>query len=62
MAKTGNYDAVFHGHNHDKKTEMIEDTLLANPGELAGVKNPPSYGIYDTKTNTIEIFSLDTKI
>lgn len=54
-ALSGLYDAVFHGHNHQAATEIIGKTLLANPGELTGIRfGKPSYGIYDTDTNTFE--------
>lgn len=58
-ASCGEYDAVFHGHNHQVRNEMINDTLLANPGELAGFRyGTATYGIYDTDTNTFETIEL----
>jgi len=59
-ALSGQFDAVFHGHNHVAAEEMVtaangKETLLANPGELCGFKfGEPSYGIYDTEHNSFE--------
>ncbi len=56
LAKTGKYDAVFHGHTHTSKVEKIGKTLLSNPGEIHGVvTNKCTFGIYDTDKNEIEI-------
>ena len=53
------FDAVFHGHTHIAVQEMVENTLLANPGELCGARyGEPSFAIYDTETNSIENVSL----
>ncbi|MEX2033388.1 MAG: YfcE family phosphodiesterase [Candidatus Colwellbacteria bacterium] len=59
-ALTGEYQAVFYGHDHQKKVEKLENgTLLANPGELAGfATGQPSFGIWDAKTNEFEIVDL----
>lgn len=58
-AQTGNYKAVFYGDNHTKNQEKIGETLLANPGALAGsAKENPSFGIWDSETNEFEIIDL----
>lgn len=58
LACTKKYDAVFHGHTHISKKEKIGRCLLVNPGEIMGRKNKPTYAIYDTETNEIEIKEL----
>ena len=58
LAYTGDYDAVFYGHDHTKHQEVIGKTLLANPGNLCDIKEFASFGIYDTETNDIEIIDL----
>lgn len=62
LAFTGDYTAVFYGHDHTQHKEYIEvqgkRILLANPGNLCDIKNPASFGIYETKENSIEIISL----
>ncbi len=63
MAKSKEFDAVFYGHNHLKNVEYIGDCLVANPGEIGAQKTGvPSYGIYDTKTNKIEIIILENGV
>ena len=58
LAETGKFDIVFHGHNHKAHKEMIKNTLLVNPGEMAGLNGIPTYVIYDTKTGEVEIKEL----
>lgn len=63
MAKSGDFDAVFYGHNHIQKTETINDTLVVNPGELCAQKTGKStMAFYDTKTNSVEIVELEGSI
>jgi len=59
MAESGLYDAIFYGHTHLKKSEMISDTLVVNPGELSAQKTGIcTYAVYNTEDNTAEIISL----
>ena len=59
MAKSGQFDAVFYGHNHLKHIEQIDNCLVLNPGEIAATKTGiATYALYDTTTNTAEIFEL----
>lgn len=58
LAALGRYDAVFVGHTHGWRVQMIERTLLANPGEVMGRFGQPGYGIYDTETRTFHQQSL----
>lgn len=58
-ALSGQYDAAFHGHNHLANTETVNNTLLANPGELCAIKTgKASFAIYTTETNSFEIIWL----
>ena len=58
-ALSGKYAAVFHGHTHVTSVEMLENTLLANPGELCGTRyGKATFGIYDTDENTMKIASI----
>lgn len=54
LAHTGKYDAVFHGHTHKARQEKIGKALIANPGEVMGMKGKCSFGIYETKTNELK--------
>jgi putative phosphoesterase len=54
-ALSGQYDAVFFGHNHKASQEKIEKTLLANPGEIYGMRTgKASFGVYTPDDNTFE--------
>lgn len=60
MAKSGDYDAVFYGHNHLKNKEKVGDCLVINPGEIGAYKTGvPTFAIYDTKTNDAEIIEIE---
>jgi len=57
------YDAVFTGHTHIAKNEMVGKTLHVNPGTLATwskgkLNKKHSISIYNTKTNQAKIISL----
>lgn len=63
MAKSGDFDAVFYGHNHQKNIDKINNCIIANPGELSAHKTGiASFAIYDTKTNEVEIIDLQDTI
>ncbi len=63
LAKTGEYDAVFYGHTHVVRKEMVGETLLLNPGAVCALDfkkaayGKSTYAIYDTETNGAEIIS-----
>jgi uncharacterized protein len=59
LASTGNYDAVFYGHNHIADKKLVGKTLFLNPGELMGRKGKLTFAIYDTETNDAEIIELN---
>lgn len=62
LVSCGDYDAVFHGHNHIKSMETIGKTLSLNPGTLMNKTRPgvegASFAIYDSKSNTARIIEL----
>ena len=63
MAKSKDFDAVFYGHNHLKHQEMIGNCLMLNPGEISAHKTKiASYAVYDTKTNSAQIYELNDSI
>jgi len=63
MARSGDFDAVFYGHNHLAAVENINDTLVVNPGELAAQKTgEASFAIYDTDSNIVELITLENTI
>lgn len=62
LAKSGGYDAVFHGHTHFSRNETYGKTLLVNPGAVCGIQkgNPgiASYALYDTDSNSAQIIEI----
>jgi len=67
LAKSGDYDVVCFGHNHEFEISREGSCLLINPGAIMGAKfsngkwenTPATFVIYDTATNTVEAFELD---
>jgi predicted phosphodiesterase len=59
MAESGKYDLVFYGHTHKPWEEKIGNCRLVNPGELAGQRFKPTFAIYDTATNRLELKILE---
>lgn len=63
IAKSGDFDAVFYGHNHLKYKERIWNCLVLNPGEIWAYKTwIATFAIYDTKTNDAEIIEVNDSI
>jgi len=59
LARTGDYDAVFSGHTHERHEERIGRTLWVNPGEVLGWKGAPSVVIWDASANSADFLELD---
>ena len=59
LAETGKYDLVFYGHTHNPWEEKIGNCRVINPGELAGQINKPTFAIYDTATDELELKILE---
>lgn len=56
--RSGEYDAVFHGHLHQRaRVEIYDRTLVVNPGAL-GDTITPSFAVYDTMSNTAELIDI----
>ena len=58
LARTGDYDAVFSGHTHERHEERFGDCLWLNPGEVLGWQGAPTCALYDTETNQVDTISL----
>lgn len=59
LAKSKKYDIVFYGHSHKPWQEKIGKTRLVNPGNLAGLFYKPTFAIYDTKSDKLELKILE---
>ena len=62
LAKSGDYNAVFHGHTHKAYQRLEGQTLLANPGAVCGIVSgkpgPATFGIYNSDANSFELIKL----
>jgi putative phosphoesterase len=58
LARNNEYDAVFYGHTHKMDVDTIGKTLCVNPGDVMGLHQSASCGVYDSNTNEIEIINL----
>jgi uncharacterized protein len=67
MAKSGDYDVVCFGHNHEFEISRHGSTLLINPGPIMGAKfssgkfeeTAPKFVIYDTSSRQPVAYSVD---
>jgi hypothetical protein len=53
------YDLVFYGHTHRPWDEKIGNCHMINPGEMAGQFFKPTFAVYDTVTNNLELKILE---
>ena len=71
IAKSGDFDVVCFGHNHEFEISREGTTLLINPGPIMGAKfstgkwqdTPATFVLYDTAADSVEAFAIepDTK-
>lgn len=58
LVKCSKYDAVFHGHTHQRVNEHVGKTLSLNPGSLMKETLPhikgASFAIYETKSHSAQ--------
>ncbi|OGZ85414.1 MAG: hypothetical protein A2599_02225 [Candidatus Staskawiczbacteria bacterium RIFOXYD1_FULL_39_28] len=59
MAQSGKYDAVFYGHTHRPWDEKVGGCHMINPGEMAGQFYKPTFAVYDTTTENLELKILE---
>jgi putative phosphoesterase len=53
------FNAVIHGHTHNRTIEQHEDTLIINPGELCGyLTGKSTLGLLNTETNETQIIEI----
>jgi putative phosphoesterase len=62
LEKCGDFDAVFHGHDHQAKIENRGKTLSLNPGTLMKMTDyeikGASFAIYNTADNSAELIRI----
>ena len=59
VAESGKYDLVFYGHTHRPWAERVSHCRLVNPGEVAGQRFKPTFAIYNTENNKLELKILE---
>jgi len=59
LAESGKFDVVFYGHTHKPWEEKIGKCRFVNPGELAGQLFKPTFAIYDTEKDFLELKILE---
>ena len=59
LAQSGDYNVVFYGHTHRPWDEKVGECHMINPGEMAGQFFKPTFAIYNTATNNLELKILE---
>lgn len=67
MSRSGDYDVVCFGHNHELEISREGRCLLINPGPIMGAKfssgrwedTAPSFVVYETASDTAKAFGID---
>jgi len=59
LALTGRFNLVLFGHTHQPSEEIVGSCRLVNPGEMAGHFLRPTFAVYDTKNNHLELKIVD---
>ncbi|UKJ07883.1 YfcE family phosphodiesterase [Solitalea lacus] len=66
VARSGEFDVICYGHDHDHAILQHEDYLAINPGTVMGFAPrklaacPATFVIYDTVSNRVESFEIIT--
>lgn len=61
LARSGQYDYVFHGHSHRRRDERIGLARVINPGALGGLRaGPRSCLVIDLAAAELEWIELDS--
>jgi len=55
------FDFIFYGHSHKPWLEKKGKTIIANPGNLAGIFFSPTFAVLDVVTKNLELKLLDDK-
>jgi len=59
LAESKKFNLVFYGHTHKPWEERVGNCRLVNPGELAGQIFKPTFAIYDTEKDLLELKILE---
>jgi putative phosphoesterase len=59
LTATQKYDLVFYGHTHKPWEEKTGKARMVNPGNIANILFKPTFDVYDTKTDKLELKILE---
>ena len=61
LARGGDYDIIMYGHTHEAKIEVINKTLIFNPGTVSGyLSDRCTYGILDLSKYVVKVIDINT--
>jgi putative phosphoesterase len=59
LAESGHFDLVIYGHTHEPVIRKVNNTIVINPGEVAGwLYGKPSAAVVNLQTMEAEIFGI----
>ena len=58
LAVSGKYDLVFYGHTHQPWEEKIGHCRLINPGNVANIRYPATFAVWDTDSGKLKLIRL----
>lgn len=58
LALSGKYDAVFYGHDHTARKELVGKCLLLNPGEVMGRFGRSTFASFESEGIRAEIIEI----
>jgi len=62
LARKGLFDVIIYGHSHRQEERRIGNTHLINPGNLVGWREKSRYALYDTASDEVSFYDLQTKV
>lgn len=57
-AESGEYDLCVHGHTHEYRNDVVNDTRIINPGPLQGPRGSVGFAVYDTDEDSVHEIGL----
>lgn len=55
----GKYDYVFYGHTHMPWEKKIQNTAMLNPGNVANQRYAPTFAVWNTSSNLIDLIRIN---
>lgn len=59
LAESSSANLIFYGHTHQPRQESINEKQLINPGNVAGLLFRPTFALYQTETEKLELKLID---